>query len=318
MVSMASLLMSDMVYLENGKVKESRAIIGPEETGDCEGKAGDRQCGRGQKLHMGWIKRVDGRVEWGDMPVHDWTRVGAGTFHAFHNSWISQIQLALNSGVLPDGYYALAEQVAGQVIPDVLTLQNLGSEGSSSGAAKQPSDWEDGGGIALATAPPKVSQTDKISEAMLLAARQRRIVIRHSTGDRVVALLEIVSPGNKEARGAIENFVDKAVGALAEGMHLLVVDLFPPGTFDPAGTHGAIWKRLGSAFSAQADKPLTLSSYRAAKDVTCYVESLAVGTALTDMPLFLDPDHYVNIPLEKTYVGAYQGIPKRWKTVIEE
>lgn len=248
------------------------------------------------------------------MPIHDWTRVGAGTFHAFHNSWISQIQLALNSGVLPEGYYALAEQVAGQVIPDVLTLQDLGTEGAS----KRSSNWEDRGGIALAAAPPKVSQTDKISEAMLLAARQRRIVIRHSTGDRVVALLEIVSPGNKEARGAVENFVDKAVGALAEGMHLLVVDLFPPGTFDPAGIHGAIWKRLGSVFEPSSGRPLTLSSYRAAKEVTCYVESLAAGTSLIDMPLFLDPDHYVNIPLEKTYLGAYEGIPRRWKAVIEE
>jgi hypothetical protein len=75
---------------------------------------------------------------------------------------------------------------------------------------------------------------------MLLAARPRRLVIRHTTGDRIVALLEIVSPGNKQSRGAIQSFVDKAVAALNDGYHLLVLDLLPPGAFDPKGMHGAI------------------------------------------------------------------------------
>ena len=44
------------------------------------------------------------------MPVHDWTRVEAGSFHAFHHRWISAISNALTEGVLPEYYYALAEQ----------------------------------------------------------------------------------------------------------------------------------------------------------------------------------------------------------------
>jgi hypothetical protein len=27
------------------------------------------------------------------MPVHDWTRVEAGIFHAFHVAWIPEIQM---------------------------------------------------------------------------------------------------------------------------------------------------------------------------------------------------------------------------------
>jgi hypothetical protein len=57
------------------------------------------------------------------MPVHDWTRVTAGIFHDFHHEWISAIKRALNSGLLPPGYYALAEQIAGGMGPDVLTLE---------------------------------------------------------------------------------------------------------------------------------------------------------------------------------------------------
>ncbi len=56
------------------------------------------------------------------MPVHDWTRVDAGIWHDFHNVWIAELRNALNSGVLPPGYYALSEQHAGKYIADVLTL----------------------------------------------------------------------------------------------------------------------------------------------------------------------------------------------------
>jgi hypothetical protein len=56
------------------------------------------------------------------MPVHEWTRVTAGTFHDFHNAWITELRNVLNGGLLPEGYYALGEQRSGDVSPDVVTL----------------------------------------------------------------------------------------------------------------------------------------------------------------------------------------------------
>ena len=44
------------------------------------------------------------------MPIHDWTRVQSGLFHAFHQSWSVRIQDTLNDGRMPDGFYALVEQ----------------------------------------------------------------------------------------------------------------------------------------------------------------------------------------------------------------
>jgi hypothetical protein len=41
------------------------------------------------------------------MPIHDWTRVDAGLFLAFHQSWIIVLARALNTGVLPVDYFAL-------------------------------------------------------------------------------------------------------------------------------------------------------------------------------------------------------------------
>src|SRR5947209_17606980 len=58
------------------------------------------------------------------MPMHDWTLVEAGIFHAFHHRWISAISDTLNLGMLPKDYYALPEQVAAGFGPDVLTLQD--------------------------------------------------------------------------------------------------------------------------------------------------------------------------------------------------
>jgi hypothetical protein len=57
------------------------------------------------------------------MPMHDWTLVQAGIFHAFHHRWISAISDTLNTGLLPRDYYALPEQQAAGFGPDVLTLQ---------------------------------------------------------------------------------------------------------------------------------------------------------------------------------------------------
>jgi hypothetical protein len=57
------------------------------------------------------------------MPMHDWTLVEAGIFHAFHHRWISAISDTLNTGLLPPDYYALPEQQAAGFGPDVLTLQ---------------------------------------------------------------------------------------------------------------------------------------------------------------------------------------------------
>lgn len=44
------------------------------------------------------------------MPIHDRTRVRAGTFHDFRQSWLVRITDAPNTGPLPPGYHAMADQ----------------------------------------------------------------------------------------------------------------------------------------------------------------------------------------------------------------
>lgn len=203
------------------------------------------------------------------MPIHDWTRVDAGIFHALHHHWITELARALNRGILPSDYYALPEQL------DVHSY----------------------------------------------TTKAKAVAIRHVSNHKVSDLLEVVSPGNKNHRHGLRSFVRKAVEALAAGIHLLLIDLFPPGPRDPEGIHPIIWKeRLGEAdqtFTAVPELPFTLAAYCGGACPQAFVELVAVGSVLPDMPLFLTPDTYVQPPLEATYQLAWQGLPRYWREALE-
>lgn len=123
------------------------------------------------------------------IPVHDWTLLEAGIYDAFHTSWNSQIQDFLNAGLLPEGYHFLAEQHAGRVITDILTLP------TSSPLPQRPMPWPlDTGGTAPAEARPRVRCRRTAEPAA--ARRRQSVAICHFSGRRLVALVEIVLPAN--------------------------------------------------------------------------------------------------------------------------
>jgi hypothetical protein len=243
------------------------------------------------------------------MPIHDWTRVEAGIFHHFHQAWISELAGTLNEGRLPPDFYALAEQFAGGKGPDVLTLQ-----GPARGAAPET---EPPSGIMLAEAPPQV-QFHLKAEGDWYVAKANSVVVRHVSGHRVVAVLEIVSSGNKNSRRDLQQFVTKAIDLLKVGVHLLIVDLYPPGPRDPAGIHKLIWDEfIDNDFELPQGKPLTLAAYASATYPEAFVQPVSVGSVLPDMPLFLSADVYVPVPLETTYQSAWQKMPAYWREVLE-
>ena len=250
------------------------------------------------------------------MPIRDWTRVTAGTFHALHVAWLGELQGTLNDGVLPRGFYALAERSAGNVGPDVLTPRVPPTDPATNGS--EAGDDADSIGVAVATAPPRVAVHAVVAHPRPITFPDRRIVIRHASDDTPVALLEVVSPGNKDRRLSVSRFVAKATAAIRDGLHFQFVDLFPPGRSDPQGLHAAIWTDLGgAAFTLPPGRPLTLAAYAADPPVNCYVEPSAVGLPLVDLPLFVTPDRYVNVPLEQTYATAYRRLPGRVKDLVQ-
>jgi hypothetical protein len=243
-----------------------------------------------------------------DMPVHDWTRVDAGIFHHFHLGWLDDLSRALNRGLLPPDYYALTEQIAGGVSPDVLTLQYPGK-----GAGRVE---ELAGGIALATAPPIVQFRSR-AEPDAYAPKARSVTIRHVSKHKVVSLVEIVSPGNKNSRHGLRAFVEKAGEFLRAGIHLVVLDLFPPGPRDPQGIHKAIWDEIiDNDFTLPPGKNLTLVSYIGGPIPEAFIQPIAVGSVLPEMPLFLTPEVCVPMPLELTYESAWEAVPTYWRDVL--
>ncbi len=241
------------------------------------------------------------------MPVHDWTRVESGPFHHFHQGWIIALSNALNAEkLLPPGYSAFAEQVAGGPIPDILTLQRKPP-------APRPGDVS---GVAVAMAPPPGRHVVR-AEMNAYVRRANHVAIRHGMG-RVVAIIEIVSPGNKDSRNAIRAFVEKAVEFLRQGIHLLIIDLFPPTKRDPSGIHKAIWDEIHEEpFDLPGDKPLILAAYSAGVEKVAYVEPLGVGDVLTAMPIFLEPELYIPAPLEATYMTTWNAAPEPLREAVE-
>jgi len=246
------------------------------------------------------------------MGTHDWTRVASGIFHDFHHEWISEIKRALNRR-LPEDYYALAEQHAAGFGPDVLTLQ--GRPDGSGPPRRNGMPAPAGGGVALAE--PRVTLAG-VSDRSFTQRRRTTVVVRHVSDDRVVAMVEIVSPGNKGSVTAVRSFVEKAAELILMRVNLLVVDLHPPGPRDPHGLHAAIWEEFaGQESEAPPARPFVLASYDAGLVVRAYMETAAAGDALPEMPLFLDPPLWVGVPLEATYLAAFAEVPLRWRGVLE-
>lgn len=229
------------------------------------------------------------------MPMHDWTRVGAWLYHDFHTLWIGTIRRALNDGRMPPGYYALAEQTTRTMGPDVIALERKEPGESPRGSQAV------GGSVGVTVRASAKPQSP--------AFRPKRVAVRHTTGDRVVAIIELVSPGNKDSRHAVRQFARKVVRPVHAGVHVLFVDPFPPRAGDPHGMHNVVWPMLnGDPHHFPPDTPLLAAGYEAVDPTVCYLTPFAVGRPLPDMPVFLEPGLSVTLPLEATYAAAFADV----------
>lgn len=237
------------------------------------------------------------------MPIHDWTRVPSGLFHDFHQSWSIRIKDALNAGLLPGGYSALVEQRSGRIEADVLTLRD------------RPGQVPAAGGVVVAERP--ATAIVRRSDHEHYAARASRVTVRHHLG-RIVAVIEIVSPGNKDGRAALRDFAGKVFDLISQNVHVLMIDLFPPGPRDPSGLHKVIWDEIQEEpFEFPPGKDRLLASYECGEARTAFLEPVAVGDELPPMPLFLFPGGFVPVPLEPTYQAAWEASPSALRRAVE-
>src|SRR5262249_577385 len=134
------------------------------------------------------------------MPLHDWTRVPAGLFHHFHQDWSIEIARTLNRGILPKGLSALVEQRAGPRESDVLGIETRSQ-------AERPGISQTGG---VATVNRPVTRIVRRTTKEIYSGRANRIIVTHHLG-RIVAVIELLSPGNKDSRAALRDFVEKTI-----------------------------------------------------------------------------------------------------------
>jgi hypothetical protein len=216
------------------------------------------------------------------VPIHDWSRIPSGIFHHFHQHWSIEIARTLNRGNLPKGLSAMVEQRTGLLIPD----------------------------------PPATSIVRKTTKE-IYADRSNRIVVKHHLG-RIVAVIEILSPGNKDSRAAMRDFVDKTIDFMRRGVHLLLIDLFPPSPRDPFGIHKVIWDEIhDEEFHFPPGKDRILASYEMGSVRAAHLEPVAVGDRLPAMPLFLVQGMHILVPLEPTYMSTWDASPEEMRIAVE-
>jgi hypothetical protein len=125
---------------------------------------------------------------------------------------------------------------------------------------------------------------------------------------RLVAAVQLVSPGNKDRSETRHAFAAKCAGYLQEQVSVVVVDVV---TARHANLHQELLEMFGRAPSDTEAPDLYAVSYRNRKaqgkwHLDLWPCPLAVGAALPSVPLWLCEQFAVQIDLEKSYEETCQ------------
>lgn len=224
------------------------------------------------------------------MPIHDWVRAGEAWYHDFQLGWAVALCRRLNHGVLPPPLYAMSETI------DLRPPAEFTPFPEPDGPERR-TRWRH----LLTSADDRPPQT----RFRFVGNRRQYATVIASVRDDLHQPLAAVVWATRQDRetphrwDALTAFV---AGAVTRGVHALVVDVFPPLPANSENVHAAVWGRiLTGSFDVPADKPLTFASYSAGTEVSAYVEPVAVGDPVPDMPLFLTHDSYILCPLAASY-----------------
>lgn len=211
------------------------------------------------------------------MPIHDWTRVDAGAFHCHHLGWMAYLSGGLNTGRLPDGFYALS----GYTTPD--------------------------GG------PPPSVELDAVDELALYAARRRRVTVFCASDDRPMARVEMVTPGDRRSPAAVDRFVTDVVASADSGLAHLVIDPLPA---EAHATVLSDWLGDRSA-RRPVGRQVTLAVRAAGGRSAWSFSHVRIGDRLPDVTLPLAPNASAAVPLAASYAKSFDGMPKHLIALLE-
>jgi hypothetical protein len=219
-------------------------------------------------------------------------------WESFHSRWANSIADGLHR-VLPRRFFAEVQiHLGNQVEADVAEFEGLAEaeDGSGNGAA---------GGVAVQPwAPP--------AAALVMPAvfpDDLEVQVRDERRDaRLVAVVELVSPRNKDRADSRRAFAAKCAAYLQRGIGVAVLDIV---TSRQANLHNELVQllTLGEPFTLSGDVSLYAVAYRPARRqevnaIDVWPATLAVGAALPVLPLAVRGYRAVPLDLEATYQDA--------------
>jgi hypothetical protein len=237
------------------------------------------------------------------MPLLDHFRAPIATRHpweSFHSIWAGEIMALLNR-ILPRRYLATVHTHLGNYVEaDVAEFERPLEPGDDA-------NGEPGGGVAVQTyAPPAVALTIPV-----VYPDDMEVQVRDQRDDaRLVAVVELVSPRNKDRPESRRAFAAKCAAYLERGIGVVAVDIVTVHHFN---LHNELIDllRLEERFLMPATAGTAAVAYRPARrqernEVDVWPVELAVGGPLPVLPLALRGARAVPLDLETTYTEARQ------------
>jgi hypothetical protein len=220
-------------------------------------------------------------------------------WESFHSNWATRLADALTERWLPPNYIAEEHAHLGPSVEiDVATLERETTTAAAAGS----------GGVA--TVGPKVwapPAADGSFAAVFPNTFEIRVLCT-DTGPKLVAAIELISPGNKDRASERRAFAIKCASYLYQGISVIIVDIV---TNRRTNLHNEILELMNGADSlplppesnlyAVAYQPLR----RGKNDVIdVWRASLALGRPLPTLPLGLRADLVIPVDFEETYAEA--------------
>jgi hypothetical protein len=248
------------------------------------------------------------------MPLRDHFHgpVGRRPWQSFHAAWAGSIAADLNRR-LPARFVADAPVYLGsKASADVAEYESAeandwghnGREAGKGGVAVAPGTASEVLAEVANYAPPETALAMPAS-----FPTEIRVEVR-DVGDnyKVLAVVELVSPGNKKEADEREQFAAKCLSYLGKGIGLVVIDIVTERHWNLHNELVRIGQK-GDKFLMAGDPPIYVTAYRPVHRnkedlIDLWLWPLKVGEALPAVPLALKGYGCVRLDLEATYAEA--------------
>jgi hypothetical protein len=236
------------------------------------------------------------------MPLRDHFHTNSTVLksEALHGFWPAAIVARLNS-ILPKEYVAQPRVRLGTMMEiDVGALERE-SRDLAPGRV-------DGGGVAVNTwapAAPAILLDTEIPEP-----DEYEVNIYSQDEFRLVAAIELVSPSNKDRSENRRTLVNKCESLLKRDVCVTIVD---PVTSRAANIYGELLDELGAPRTSVSRSVIYAATCRGRRNglrwrLESWEHSLAIGSALPSLPIWLSPDLMVPLELEATYAETCRSL----------